>query len=507
MARQTLIFFSYAHKDFEPLLGEDTSWLAEVQDRIKRAIGANNDRVPFKVWTDRSGLVAGQRIEATIEPALAECDVAVAFVSRHYLYSPGCADELRVLHRLGKPIIVIEMVKDWHLVPGTELGDLGHQLHSVDRLRCARFWTEVDGGTDLVASPRPSRAGPRDTERLQELLTEVKRAIELHAGPAAAPAPRFVTDLSDPVAPVAPHDLFLAWSTRDAQKHAMRLKRSLEDKGYSVACFDLTAPEGLDGWTTDTLQERIAASHHYAQIVGAVPGKPDLFGSGQSLVAAQYEAAMRAGTETSLMLAPEVYAEDCGPEHSAFLDGCDCQPTTVEAFEQYLIKSIDAARATAASARRRTARLDELPDMNGKLIAIDFDPATDRDKFDLLALRLTRHDNIAIADTITDDASRDVLRTTVAENDAVLVVYSANEASQIRAKRHFKDFWRFCQSQKTALCRLAIGDAAPDAVNPCPVGRGIHRIRVHDEVDEGDLNDFLLALGIGPEVDTALAGE
>ncbi|UWQ59346.1 toll/interleukin-1 receptor domain-containing protein [Leisingera caerulea] len=491
--RQTKIFCSYAWEDTEEIANLKTSWLGELHEAIELKLGTRNTRSPYRLLRDRDGIVfGGDSISQKIAAAILECDIALLFVSEAYILSPDCAKEARLLAEQDKTIIVVEMFMEWHKRPDSELGDLGQELRD-DKL-AIKFWEMYDASPRLIADPLPSRVSRQKYETFYDRVHDLQKAIRHHAmelasrqgAPEAAPAPSSAESGQQ-------FDLFLATPTTEEAQLTQRLKVAIESKGFSVAHFDLTDPNVTNGWGLQDLLQIMQSCHHFAQVVGSVPGRADLLGSGNSLVLAQYEAALEAGHVAHILLRPGVEPSDCGETHRAFLERCGYQPSTFEDFESCLVKHLKEARQKAEALARREELIQAQEDSERKVIAIDFDPL-DRDKYDLLSSVLRAH--VLVGDAIMDNPDKAEMKAAVDENDAILVVYGKERGAQKRAKTHFQHYFRLSGTKHQEYCKLAIGNAAPRSAPPCPEGPGVHRIDVRSGVDLKAVNDFLNSLGI-----------
>lgn len=491
--RQTRIFCSYAWRDIEEFANLKTSWLGELHKAIEGKLGTGFTRSPYKLLRDRDGMiVGGDTISEQISAAIAECDIALLFVSEAYILSPDCTKEARLLHEQNKTIIVVEMLKDWNTRKDSLMGELGVLLRD-DKL-AIKFWEDDGASPRLIADPAPSRVSGDSFKKFFDRVHEVQSAIHQQAAKLPSRQDPVEADAS-PLGAGADQvfDLFLATATPDEAQLTQRLKIALETNGFSVAHFDLTDPNVTNGATLDDLAKVMRACHHVAQIVGGVPGRPNLLGSGKPLVVAQYEAAVEANHVPHVLLRPTVDPSDCDAAHKAFLHRCGYQPSTFEDFESCLVKHLKEAREKAAALQRRNVLIQAQEDGERKVIAIDFDPQ-DRDKYDMLSGVLRAH--VLVGDAIMDNPDKAEMKAAVDENDAILVVYGKERGAQKRAKTHFQHYFRLSGTKHQEYCKLAIGNAAPRSAPPCPEGPGVHRIDVRAGVDLKAVNDFLNSLGI-----------
>ena len=100
---QPYVFISYAHKDTPAVLA--------VIERLQRD--------GYRVWYDE-GIAPGSNWDAYISSHLDGCSNVLAFVSRAYVRSPNCRDELKLSRAKGKPMNLI-YVDDVELSPGLKM--------------------------------------------------------------------------------------------------------------------------------------------------------------------------------------------------------------------------------------------------------------------------------------------------------------------------------------------------------------------------------------------------
>lgn len=97
------IFISYAHNDAPKVLPV-IRFLQE-----KR----------YRVWFDE-GILPGKAWDENVGEKLAGCQCLIAFVSRSYIASSNCRDELSMGRRLGKNMLLVYL-EDVQLTPGMKM--------------------------------------------------------------------------------------------------------------------------------------------------------------------------------------------------------------------------------------------------------------------------------------------------------------------------------------------------------------------------------------------------
>jgi hypothetical protein len=100
---QPYIFISYAHNDAAGVL--------PVVARLQ-ADGC-------RVWFDQ-GILPGKAWDENVGEKLAGCQCLIAFVSRSYIASSNCRDELSMGRRLGKNMLLVYL-EDVQLTPGMKM--------------------------------------------------------------------------------------------------------------------------------------------------------------------------------------------------------------------------------------------------------------------------------------------------------------------------------------------------------------------------------------------------
>ena len=100
---QPYIFISYAHNDEANVL----------------AIVRRLQEEGYRVWFDR-GIIPGKAWDENIGEKLAGCQCLLSFLSRSYVCSSNCRDELNMGRRLGKDILPVYL-EEVTLSPGLRM--------------------------------------------------------------------------------------------------------------------------------------------------------------------------------------------------------------------------------------------------------------------------------------------------------------------------------------------------------------------------------------------------
>lgn len=482
------LFWSYCHADMQPIGTWKTNWLPELEDHIEAKLGTRlggSGRSPYVILRDRRGMiVAGDRIHDKVEDGIRDCDIAIAFVSREYVRSKSCAEELRQITDLGKPLIVVEMTKGWKESRESVIDEAVVQKVADDLVIV--FWEATEDGDRLVGEPIPG-VDKEQYRTFSSIVQKLFHSIECQKSRILARREQSAESAAKKQA-AQRHDLFLATATRDVSPLTDRLLRQLQepDYGFSVVHMDLADPALTEGMSVESLVETMKSCNHFVQVVGAVPGKSDVLGSGKNLLEVQHDAAVAAGLDCHLWLSPDVDPEECGERHRSFIQTVGCQVATYEEFVVCLVKHLNEARELAAIQKELENR------GKGRVVAIDFDPS-DRDKYDALSDALIER-RVAIAQAIMDEPKLSEMKNATNANNGILIVYGGSRGAQKRAESHFQIFWKLSETTKENYCKLAIGDAAPATAPPCPRGPGVKMISVRDGVDRQAVEDFVNSL-------------
>ena len=97
------VFISYAHKD--------ESTVFPIIDRLQQD--------GFRVWYDE-GIVPGSNWDVYISEQLDRCSNVLCFISRAYIKSQNCKDELALARIKRKPMNIV-YIEDVQLTPGLKM--------------------------------------------------------------------------------------------------------------------------------------------------------------------------------------------------------------------------------------------------------------------------------------------------------------------------------------------------------------------------------------------------
>lgn len=498
------VFFSYAHADHTPGRVTDTSWLSELFDQLFYELKVEHKRSPYGVLLDRDGAIRyGGDIDTSVSEAVNSCDIALLFLSPSYCASPNCADEVRQLLDLGKIVIPVEIERHWRTTPGHALGDLMDKLTPLKRFS---FFEEGDKDGPRLGFPEPSKLEGDDYKKfrlkawnLAKTVKEQTRELIVKRQEAAASVAH-----ATGVNPLGNErtDICIAAPTSDARTETERLEKALMAEGLTVKRIDLSNPAYADDH--DAMAEYVGLSNIYIQVVGGLPGRGNSAGTNWTSTQAQYQAAQKAEVESHIWCLPDLSLEDCDDEHRAFIEESASHVSSFEDFERLVVQRVQLRRQQIASDEARLARLAEAnggaaadpaqPPLPPIFVAIDVShierPLGEQIETALIARGVDS--GSWIEETPDGGEFVDAVR----ENDAVVLVYGEDSGGQKRARTHFKMFRKAIYRARRGAFRMAVGNSAPPPPDapPPPKGRGVHMIKVQDDLDEAALDSFVADL-------------
>lgn len=481
--RVVKLFVSYCRADTEPRPGFNVSRVGRMMDEVKYELGCHSSRSRFKILRDVEMINVADNFRSKIRDAIADCDMAILFISENFCRSEECEAEFAQLVKAGKPLFLVE-------TEPTLLDDEEDRIKKyrkeVEGVLVARFWGS-DNNQKYVrfGFPIPDSSTNRDKyyEVLDTLVTGLK-----------ARASKLPRSADDEEGPEVRYAVFVACPTPDVKPELLRLATSLEAEGHSLCAFD---PE-LDVRDADSftaaLSEALAKCDVYVQLLGATPGKA-VPGTNWRLVRAQYEMARKAGKPPFIWRAAGFDFEELAPDYGAFLKeiASVCQIGNFVEFEEYLKKKLNDLAAQRRSDARRALRSQE-PDVMSSLPFVTIDAArADSDLAQKIADALVRYVNV---DYLDYDLTGQKLADAVADNNALVLAYGKSTEGQKRTQAHFKLIRRPTEEFSFKGLELAVGNGAPRTAPPCPRGPNVHVITVEDEVDRVAMSAFLKKLGV-----------
>jgi TIR domain len=506
--RQLKLFISYSHADLEPHPVFKESRIGQIMKEVKHELKCHSSRPRFKILRDVEIMHVSDNFRQKIQQAIADCDMAIVFLSEDYCISEECEAELVQLIEAEKPLFLVETEPP--LIDDDRDRITKHRAALQDILY-AKFWgTDNNQKPIKFGHPMPDNSETRDKyeKELDVLVTGIKeRAARL----ARESNHHETNDHETNGDETNGHEtnghetdghkdtqpgcaVFIACPTSDVKPQAMRLATAVEADRHSVRAFDMALDVGDDGSFSEALSNALAQSEVYVQLLGVNPGRP-VPGTDWRLVRAQYETAMKANKPTFIWRSADLDIEELAPDYAAFLKEITpvCQIGTFVEFEEYLKKKLNDVAAPRRFDARRTLRLQE-PDTvaSWPFVAIDAAPA-DRDLAQKIADALEKYVNVG---HLEYDLTGQTLADAVIDNHALIFAYGQSIEGRKRTQAHFKLIRRPKDESSFKGLGLAVGNGAPQTAPPCPRGPNVHVITVADEVDSAAMSTFLKTLGV-----------
>lgn len=488
------VFFSYAHADHTPGKVTNTSWLSELFDQLFYELKVEHKRSPYGVLLDRDGAISyGGDIDNSVSECVKTCDMALLFVSPSYAASPNCADEVRQLLALGKPIVPVEIERNWKTAPGNALGDVMDKLSGLKRFT---FFEENNLDGPRLGFPEPSKLEGEDYKKFRLKAWDLAKTVKEHTSTLIverqAEAKQVAEDTGVALAQAEHTDVCIAAPVSDARTETERLEKALMAAGVTLQRLDLANPAVAGDH--DALQAAIAQSNIYVQIIGGMPGRGGCAGTDWTTSQAQHEAALKAEVESHIWRLPDLSTEDCDDDHRDFIEASASHVSSFEDFESFIVQRVKVHRERSEAERQREVRASQ-KDENAAPIFVAIDVSADEQHLGERIDAALRERGVFSGDWIEETPDRTEMARAVMENDAVVLVYGEDRGGQKRARSHFMMFNRAAyKARRTDAFRVAVGDSAPESAPPPPGGPGVHVIKLKDTVDEQALTGFLSSL-------------
>ncbi|MGC2777816.1 MAG: toll/interleukin-1 receptor domain-containing protein [Bradyrhizobium sp.] len=478
--RRIKLFVSYCRADTEPRPGFNVSRVGRILDEVKYELGCHSSRSRFEILRDVEMVNVAENFRDKIRQAIAECDMAILFISENFCRSEECEAEFAELIRTGKPLFLVETESP--LFDDDE-DRIKPYRDAVKDVLFAKFW-------GLDNNKRPVRFGfpIPDNSPTRTQYYEVLEALVTGLKIRAARIAQAGSDQDDPYA------ILLACPTPDVKAEAMRLAKTLDERGHTVHAFDVDLDIGNAETFAAAFSRALAHCDAYVQLLGTTPGKT-VPGTDQRLVRAQYEMAKQAGKPSFIWRAADFDGEEVGPLYAAFLKdiASTCMIGSFVEFEEYLRKKLNDLTAQQRSSARCAAK-SQAADVAASLPFVAIDAASaDSDLAQKIADALANYVNV---DHLDYDLTGQKLADAVADNNGLILAYGTSAEGQKRTQAHFKLIRRPTQERGLKGIELAVGNGAPSSALPCPRGPNVHVITVADEVDGAAMALFLSKLGI-----------
>ncbi len=214
------IFVSYAHVNDQSLSRGQPGWVTTLVRQLAIRLTMRSGRDSFELWTDHK-LRGGEPVTGTIQGQVDAAAVLVVFLSRGYLESEWCLEELRLFHeasaRRGQGNARVFVV-EFHEVDRPQV--LKDQLHFP-------FWKkDMTGTVRTLGFPRISAYGEAAYHALLDKLSQ---------------------DLADKLEDMRPATVYLAEAAEDPNVNSWRetVKQCLKRLGYGVRPL-VAYPRDLD---------------------------------------------------------------------------------------------------------------------------------------------------------------------------------------------------------------------------------------------------------------------
>lgn len=488
--RPISIFVSYSHEDARHRPYLSSSRMGELLADIKYDLGAQSERSNYRFIKDDEGLLrVGDRIDEKITMEIARADIGLVFLSEHYCNSESCKKELLDMVASDKKLVLVELDETWTNSDAHKMVAIRTEVKEV---LTSRFWQGNDGTVLRIGHPLPSTANRVEhSDYLQQVAKLVRDIKEISQE--LVEKSDWVEELIEDVdsALVRRVQIVLASSTSDTKTETDRLERAFRAAGYGVIRLD----HATSALTAPSIRESIVRGDLFVQVVGAIPGRgiEDYHNLPSSV--AQYRIAEEENIEIAAWLKTGFDVEECGEEYAKSLKSMFTQTNSLEDLESFCLRFAKKRQSELDSEARVVEKKGAHTLANPPLVSIDA-AGTDIGLRDRIMQALGKHVHV---DCIDADASMEALSDAVQDNDAILLVYGEQVEGQKRAKAHFRFFRRWRSevlNDDQQKFEIAFGDAAPKSASPCPVGPGIHVIRIGDDIDSTSMDAFLAALGV-----------
>ncbi|MEO1142324.1 MAG: hypothetical protein AAFW66_08285, partial [Pseudomonadota bacterium] len=302
-------------------------------------------------------------------------------------------------------------------------------------------------------------------------------------------------DVSSQVEELPEQMVFIASPTGDVRQQTERLRKTLNDKGYSVFQFDHKRHVNEESDVEDVIRTACEKCQIAIQLLGTAPG--GRIGDSELYLVPQQNKAI-SETEVPLFVweAPWVDRTECSDEYQAFLNSIQCHSSSYQEFETYIVKQVEKIAKEQEAARRRQAVREEAKPAKSRhpFVGIDY-AAADRAIAEVVLNAIVEHANV---EPLPFDMNNKDLERAVSDNDGIVMVYGNSSAGQKRVSAHFGIVQRFKNRTDNAWFDVAIGnglDELDDGSAPLlPGGPNVHVIGVDPaelSVDRTALSRFV----------------
>ncbi|HKW82453.1 MAG TPA: TIR domain-containing protein [Burkholderiaceae bacterium] len=312
----TKVFISYSHLDDRPFGPRDLCWVQSFEHALLETLGQRIGRGRVELWRDKRRMDGATRFDDEIRTNLHGAELLITVLSRNYLDSDYCRDELQMFgtHWLGAGGLKIggrsRIVKVYRTAidrgdlrrfaerPGPQVAQAAPVLPKLPQVAAEIDSTEgfrlfcVDGDTERDALLH--RDGMDLVwQKADDLACTIKRIVD-EAAPVLPGLPP----------PPSSGVVYLARTASDMAPLRDALRRELEDRRFEVLPAAELPEEGdayADAVRADLARARLSI-HLLGQRYGAIPE-----GSAESGIALQARLALAAGHApfTTLLWSPD----------------------------------------------------------------------------------------------------------------------------------------------------------------------------------------------------------
>lgn len=322
------LFISYAHRDNQPVPGNETGWVQTLYTCVKHELGKRLGRDP-SLWMDSPDLRHAEAVSEQLVREVKKSRALLVILSRSYLNSEWCRKERTEFLELTRERRGIESI----FIVEVDQIDRAEIPRELSDLRTFRFWKPLQSGaTRTLGSPRPHEDDDY-FNRMVELCTEIARLLR-----ESRPRPGLSDHARRPWP--EPPSVFLAQVTDDLEMKAASVRSFLEQQGISVLPpAGVFYPQTLADFQKEA-EKDITATEYFVQLLSEVVGRrpPDV---PQGFPVFQHELAERHGKNIVQWRSPGVQVEDVGHErHRGLLERATVQTGELEDFKNQIIRKI-----------------------------------------------------------------------------------------------------------------------------------------------------------------------
>lgn len=486
-ARKLKLFVSYAHADFQPLLDFDTTRASQIYELVRKSLKIGSERCRFETLRDEENfLEPGELVVSEIEDALRQADCALVFLSSSYLESDWCCWEYLELVRLRRFIQVIELERP---DPTEDLSPNARAvLEDKARRKHLPMWEQSKIGKDDIVYGSPLvRPDDPHVQKIMNMCSKLASALQSRAlsvqmaeGGLAEAHRR---DTATREASAGDIKVLFAAPTRDVQSHKNRLAERLLEAGYHICDADFD-PDHHD--PVGKFAQSLSGCSMVIQILGDMEGR-EITVTDESQVGFQYRLANDTGVPVICWRGGSAPVEELSRSYRRDLANLPLEVTDFSGFQAYVLQLLEKA---ARSHRIET----ENPDRSKPNVFLDGDAS---DNALVISLRdFLAREQAAVTIVSYDDGKQiqQELEEAAEKNDAAVLIFGPERASQRRANTHFTHLIQHLEKGQDAsqkrLRSMAIGNsAAPDA--PHPAAEEVAVLRLYDTFDLDEVRGFL----------------